>query len=164
MITSDKLDKIKRLMDKTSGLEHEQIKRKYEQLLANYNTMCNKVNTYTIVACGALEAYLYRIIKLMINADDLYSESIDKYGRIILEFDLTELEYEQLKLYYEYYYPILKDEVFSFVAAFGLKNDILPKNKDRSGYDYGITDDAIKHTERMYNTVGKYDKPNIKEI
>ena len=128
-----KLEKIKALMDRTTGPEHEQIVQKYNELVQKYSST-------------ELDMY-----------EDITEANGDKY----MAFKTTVLKAEEIKFYYNYYYPILDDEVHSFIAAFALKNNLVPDESYHSdpNYEYRYMDRDKVY--RMMDDIDRYKKPKM---
>ena len=160
-MTDEKLAKIKRLLDATSGPEHEQIKRVYKKWTDNTEIIEEK-HYVKFESKGFMEHALYQIIQLMLTATEDFDD-IEENGKEYICMWLTNFEEDQIKLYYKYYLPLLTDEIHSFISAFALKNDIIPSNDKLANYKTSedVSENKIAQVRNIMNNLTKYSKPTL---
>ena len=128
----DKLEKIKRLMDGTSGAEHDQIRSMYERLEKKYGQSDHAAwghnkEKVRFAADGYLEHSIYVLAILSVTGSAIYDDVFEE-GHKFIEILATRSEAAQIEAVYESYCPLMKEEAWPLLAAFAVKHGFIPED------------------------------------
>lgn len=156
----EKLIKIKALADSVDYPEKTSVLEMYNRLLEKYSIDSNdiieeKLTRRYFKYNNYIDRALLTQIFYMVTGDDKYYMFKDKRKREV-SLDCTDLEYEEIKFYYDFYARHMAEELDIFIAAFVNSNNLFPNSSARMYKENDIDFDKLdlERLERISNMAG----------